>query len=169
MGTWNQLKNKFNANRTRFSLIFSKLMPYLILFQSVVHQSCGRTSKNHQIWHQFGKNQGKPCSTCLKPISPWHKTWVSKMGSVENYFSYSNTLVIHFIFLDYLWPFHFQWSQIIQFWVYINLEWSQIIQSKVVTDNPKSQIIRAFFYTTKWNEWKSLWKSTFVVYEALKM
>ena len=35
----------------------------------MIFQSCATPFKNRQIWQKMKK---KPCSTCLKPISPWH-------------------------------------------------------------------------------------------------
>ena len=40
-----------------FSLIFSKVMPYLMFFQSSAAPLLHSTLKNHQIWHQFGKKR----------------------------------------------------------------------------------------------------------------
>ena len=61
-------------NKSRF---YSKLLACLMIFQSfTVPLAHSSYLKRHQIINSIPKfvkvNEEKPCSTCLKPISPWY-------------------------------------------------------------------------------------------------
>ena len=45
-----------------------------MIFERGAHRWRCKSLKNHQIWpgNNLAKNEEKSCSTCLKPISPWH-------------------------------------------------------------------------------------------------
>ena len=74
MGLW-QVEQGFSSFLAKIFGIFDDFSKFL---QHLWHTSLYEITKYAK---NLAKNEEKPCSTCLKPISPWHfqnpETWVS--------------------------------------------------------------------------------------------
>ena len=97
-----------------FSSFFAKFLAYLVIFQSGPHQRCsGNFEKSSNMAKIWQKNEEKPCSTCLKPISPWHfqnpkpRFWVHTDPSLTSY-RLTSYIIIHLLIYfgtQLLWTF----------------------------------------------------------------
>jgi len=73
-GTWNQPKSGLMSSRTRlFFIIFAKFSAIFDDFSKFRSIFCyAPLWKIIKYGKILAKNEEKPCSTCLQPISPWH-------------------------------------------------------------------------------------------------